>query len=199
LLTLRPLRAEDEGALYAVASDPLLWAQHPVPTRYELAVFREFFAEAMVSGGALIAEDVETGAVVGSSRFHGYDAERRELEIGWSFLARSHWGGRFNREMKRLMLGHAFTFVDRVIFLVGPGNLRSQAALRKIGAAGVRHEAARRRAQCAAARVVRPSLAPRATAPRAVRSARNPTLRPRCRARRPSPTLQSSGYSSLKA
>jgi RimJ/RimL family protein N-acetyltransferase len=105
-----------------------------VPTRYEPAMFRELFAEAMVSGGALIAEDVETGAVVGSSRFHGYDAERRELEIGWSFLARSHWGGRFNREMKRLMLGHAFTFVDRVIFLVGPGNLRSQAALRKIGA-----------------------------------------------------------------
>jgi RimJ/RimL family protein N-acetyltransferase len=51
-------------------------------------------------------------------------------------LARSHWGGVFNREMKHLMLRHAFRFVKSVVFLVGPQNLRSQRAMEKIG--GVR-------------------------------------------------------------
>jgi RimJ/RimL family protein N-acetyltransferase len=134
LLVLRPLRPEDFDDLYAVASDPLIWEQHPVPDRYRQDVFKEFFREALESGGALIALDVKDGKVIGSSRFHGYTAEENEIEIGWTFLARSHWGGAHNREMKQLMLRHAFRFVDRVIFLVGPQNLRSQKALEKIGA-----------------------------------------------------------------
>ncbi|HEU4391754.1 MAG TPA: GNAT family N-acetyltransferase, partial [Blastocatellia bacterium] len=73
----------------------------------------------------------------GSSRFYGYNEEKSEIEIGWTFLARSHWGGRYNREMKQLMLRHAFRFVNNVIFLVGPQNLRSQRAVEKIGAVRV--------------------------------------------------------------
>ena len=134
LLVLRPLRPEDFDDLYAVASDPLIWEQHPVPDRYTPDVYEGFFREALESGGALIALDVKDGKVSGSSRFHGYDAEKGEIEIGWTFLATSHWGGAHNREMKHLMLRHAFRFVDRVIFLVGPQNLRSQKALEKIGA-----------------------------------------------------------------
>src|SRR5262249_5353090 len=78
--------------------------------------------------------DRRDGSVIGSSRFHGYSAARGEVEIGWSFLARRFWGGTYNGEMKRLMLAHAFRFVDRVLFLVGPDNIRSQRALEKIGA-----------------------------------------------------------------
>jgi RimJ/RimL family protein N-acetyltransferase len=136
LLELRPLRAEDFQDLYAVAADPLIWAQHPVKERYKEEAFREFFRDALESGGALVAIDAKDGRVIGSSRFHGYDEEKSEIEIGWTFLARSHWGGLYNREMKQLMLGHAFRFVERVIFLVGPDNLRSQRAVEKIG--GVR-------------------------------------------------------------
>ena len=95
-----------------------------------------FFREALESGGALVAVDTSDGRIIGSSRFHGYDSQRSEIEIGWTFLARSHWGGRHNGEMKRLMLHHAFRFVDRVVFLVGLENLRSQRAVEKIG--GVR-------------------------------------------------------------
>ena len=84
----------------------------------------------------MIAIDSKDGRVIGSSRFHGYDKEKSEVEIGWTFLARSHWGGAYNREMKQLMLRHAFQFVNRVIFLVGAQNLRSQKAMEKIG--GVR-------------------------------------------------------------
>ncbi len=133
ILELRPLRPEDYHDLYAVASDPLIWEQHPVKDRYKEEVFKGFFCEALESGGALIAIDSKDGRIIGSSRFHGYDKEKREIEIGWTFLARSHWGGIYNREMKQLMLRHAFKYVTSVIFLVGPKNLRSQRAMEKIG------------------------------------------------------------------
>lgn len=134
LVELRPLRAEDHDDLYAVAADPLIWEQHPVHDRHERAVFQGFFREAMESHGALLARDIETGRVIGSTRFHGYDEEKSEVEIGWSFLARSHWGGHYNGEMKKLMMAHAFRFVGRVVFVIGPRNLRSQRAVEKIGA-----------------------------------------------------------------
>ncbi|MGB8887283.1 MAG: GNAT family N-acetyltransferase [Candidatus Korobacteraceae bacterium] len=136
LLELRPLRPDDYHDLYAIASDPLIWEQHPAKDRCQEDVFKQFFRKALDSGGALIAFDCKSGQVIGSSRFHGFDAQKSEVEIGWTFLARSHWGGVYNREMKELMLRHAFTFVDRVVFLVGPENFRSQRAVEKIG--GVR-------------------------------------------------------------
>jgi N-acetyltransferase len=134
LVELRPLRTEDYDELYAVAADPLIWEQHPVKDRWRGEVFRAFFCEALACGGTLIAIDRQTSRVIGSSRFHGYDAAANEVEIGWTFLARSHWGGVYNGEVKRLMLQHAFRFVERVILLVGPENLRSQRAAEKIGA-----------------------------------------------------------------
>ena len=134
LVTLRPLRAGDRDALYAVASDPLIWEQHPDRTRCHPAGFQVFFLQALESGGALVAIDNATGAIIGSSRFHGYEEIMGEVEIGWTFLARSHWGGRYNGEMKALMLAHAFRFVGRVVFMIGPRNLRSQRAAVRIGA-----------------------------------------------------------------
>lgn len=146
LLELRPLRPADFDDLFAVASDPLIWEQHPARDRYEEKVFRNFFREALESGGALIASDTRDGRIIGSSRFNGYDPEKGEIEIGWTFLARSHWGGRHNGEMKRLMLDHAFRYVDRVVFLVGVRNFRSRRAVEKIGGvlAGSRLDAAGR-------------------------------------------------------
>jgi len=136
VLELRPLRAEDFHDLYAVAADPLIWEQHPVKDRCKVEVFRAFFREALESGGTLIAIDIKHGHLIGSSRYHGYHEEKSEIEIGWTFLARSYWGGVYNGEMKQLMLRHAFRFVNSVIFLVGLENLRSQRAVEKIG--GVR-------------------------------------------------------------
>jgi RimJ/RimL family protein N-acetyltransferase len=133
-IALRPLRRDDFDSLYAVARDPLLWEQHPEPSRYEREVFQRFFDAALESGGALVAVDHGSGAIVGSSRFHGHDPVAREVEIGWSFLDRRLWGGPTNREMKRLMLDHAFQSVDTVIFRVGNDNIRSQKAVEKLGA-----------------------------------------------------------------
>lgn len=136
LVRLRPLREDDYPDLYVVASDPLIWEQHPERERYQEATFQKFFAEAMASKGALLALDAATDRVIGSSRYFGYDPTTSEIEIGWTFLARSHWGGRYNGEMKSLMLRHAFRYVENVVFLIGPQNLRSQRAIERIG--GVR-------------------------------------------------------------
>jgi len=137
LLELRPLRSTDWDALFAVASDPLIWEQHPDSDRYLEEVFRRFFADALRSGGALVAVERASGQIVGSSRYHAFDAERNEVEIGWTFLARRCWGGVYNGEMKRLMLEHAFKDVERVVFLVGPENHRSRRAVEKIGGVDV--------------------------------------------------------------
>ncbi len=134
LVELRPLGAGDYEDLAAVAADPLIWEQHPVRNRHEAMIFRAFFQEALASGGTLVVIDAESQRLIGSSRFHGHDEERRVVEIGWTFLSRSHWGGRYNGEVKRLMLQHAFRFVDSVIFLAGVQNVRSQRAVEKIGA-----------------------------------------------------------------
>jgi len=135
-IEVRPLKPEDWRDLFAVASDPLIWEQHPASDRYQEEVFKDFFHEALASGGALVVLDRKTERIIGSSRYFGFDPAKSEIEIGWTFLARAYWGGKFNGELKRLMLDHAFQFVDSVVFLIGQKNLRSQKAVEKIG--GVR-------------------------------------------------------------
>src|SRR6266481_5491212 len=133
LIEVRPLRPDDWESLFAVASDPLIWEQHPASDRYQEEVFREFFRDALASGGALVVIDRQTQKIIGSSRYYGLNTERSEIEIGWTFLARSHWCGKYNGELKRLMLDHAFRFVESVVFIIGPTNVRSQKAVEKIG------------------------------------------------------------------
>jgi N-acetyltransferase len=134
LIELRPLIPEDWNDLFAVAADPLIWEQHPESDRYKEDVFKVFFKDALESGGAFVVIDTKSKRIIGSTRFHGYDPEKSEVEIGWTFLARKCWGGRYNREMKQLMLAHAFQFVENVVFYVGENNIRSQKATEKIGA-----------------------------------------------------------------
>ena len=133
LLELRPLAPGDWDELFAVASDPLIWEQHPEPDRYKEDVFGVFFKEALECRGAFVIIDRKSDQIIGSTRFYGYDPESSEIEIGWTFLARKYWGGQYNAEMKRLLLNHAFQFVENVVFFVGENNARSQKAMEKIG------------------------------------------------------------------
>ena len=136
LVRVRPLADDDFDSLFAVASDPLIWEQHPSKERSERAGFERGFADAMASGGALIVLDLSDGSVIGSSRYRAFDLDQQEVEIGWTFLARSHWGGQANADLKRLMIGHAFDSdaIDTVVFRVHSLNLRSQRAVQKLGA-----------------------------------------------------------------
>jgi RimJ/RimL family protein N-acetyltransferase len=137
LIELRPLKPADWDDLFAVASDPLIWEQHPASDRYKEDVFKVFFEEALESGGAFVVINAKTQQIIGSTRFYGYDPEKSEIEIGWTFLARKYWGGRYNREMKDLLLTHGFKFVENLVFFVGEHNVRSQKAIEKIGATKV--------------------------------------------------------------
>ena len=133
-LVLRPLAAEDSDVLHAVASDPLIWALHPEPTRWQREVFQRFFDSGLACGGALVVQERASGAVVGSSRYYHWQPESREITVGYTFLVRRLWGGSANRELKGLMLGHAFGFAQAVWFDVGVDNLRSRRAMEKLGA-----------------------------------------------------------------
>ena len=135
---VRPVASSDWAELFEVGSDPEIWKLHPSSDRYTEPAFRAYFDGAVASKMAFVFVDRASGRLIGSSRYYGYDPERSEVEIGWTFIARSHWGGATNREVKRLMLDHAFTFLDTVIFWVGEENLRSQGAMTKIG--GVRRD-----------------------------------------------------------
>jgi RimJ/RimL family protein N-acetyltransferase len=132
-LYLRPLKAEDFDALYAAASDPLIWEQHPASNRHERKIFEQFFNRGLKSRGALAVIDKSTQEIIGTSRY--YDVSGKDsVCIGFTFLTRDYWGGSYNRELKFLMLDHAFAYVRRALFHVGENNLRSRKALEKIGA-----------------------------------------------------------------
>jgi RimJ/RimL family protein N-acetyltransferase len=138
LIELRPLTPADHEALFAAASDPLIWEQHPEPDRYTPEIFQKYFDGAIASNGAFAIIDLATGRVIGSSRYANLTGD--QVEIGWTFLERAYWGGEYNGELKKLMIDHALRFVDRVVFKVGAKNLRSQLALKKIGARFLREE-----------------------------------------------------------
>lgn len=139
LVSLRPLSVTDFESLYAVASDLLIWEQHPNPDRYKRDVFQNYFEGAVESGGAFIVLD-QHEQVIGSTRFYDFDPAKSEIKIGYTFFARSCWGQNFNGSTKLLMLSYAFGFVNRVLFHVGASNIRSQKAMGKLGAIKIGEE-----------------------------------------------------------
>jgi len=134
LLELRPLQPNDFEELFAAASDPLIWEQHPESDRHEKEVFQRYFDSGLESGGALVIIERASGRIIGSSRYNGLDPTASEVEIGWTFMERKFWGGHYNRELKKLMVDHGFQFVERILFIAGEDNQRSRRALEKIGA-----------------------------------------------------------------
>jgi RimJ/RimL family protein N-acetyltransferase len=120
--------------MFAAASDPLIWAGHPATDRWTEPEFRKYFDGALASGGALTILDQTSGRIIGCSRYHDHDPERRCVEIGYTFLVCSCWGGSYNGEVKRLMLDHAFRIVDTAQFAIAETSLRSRRAIEKIGA-----------------------------------------------------------------
>lgn len=131
---LIPLKENDFEQLFSVASDPLVWEQHPNKDRYKRDVFERFFEGAIESGGAFKIIEKNTGEIAGSTRFYNYNAADNSIFIGYTFYARKFWGTKMNPQVKKLMLDYIFQFVDKVNFHVGKDNLRSQKAMEKLGA-----------------------------------------------------------------
>lgn len=136
---LIPLKETDFEALYAVASDPLIWEQHPNPDRYKKDVFQNYFKGAIESNGAFLIKN-KLEQVIGCTRFYDYFPDKGEIKIGYTFFSRNCWGKPFNKSTKMLMLQYAFQFVGSVIFHVGANNIRSQKAMEKLGAIKIAEE-----------------------------------------------------------
>jgi RimJ/RimL family protein N-acetyltransferase len=137
---IEPLKMIHKDALLAIASDPLLWDQHPAKERATKEGFDEFFEQSLTSGGALAILDKETGSIVGSSRFQLHEDDPKAVQIGWTYLDRNYWGIGANKDIKAMMIEHAFSYMDRVLLYIDHQNFRSQAAARKIGAVQVTKE-----------------------------------------------------------
>ena len=134
LVSVSPMRNEDFDALFAVASDRRIWEQHHDKNRYTSEGFAKFFKESMASGGAMSIFDNKERCIIGASRYKIIDLEEGIVEIGWTFLSRKYWGGKFNKEIKKLMINHALKYFKQVVFYVNEKNYRSQKALEKLGA-----------------------------------------------------------------
>jgi RimJ/RimL family protein N-acetyltransferase len=137
LIRLIPLQETNFEELYAVASDPLVWEQHPNKLRYQRDVFQNYFEGAMLSKGAFIIRDNKTNEVVGCSRYYDYDEIESSVLIGYTFIGIKFWGKDYNKALKKLMLDYAFQFVNKAYFHIGAFNYRSQKAIEKIGATKV--------------------------------------------------------------
>ena len=134
MVQMYPLQMTDFEELFQVASDELLWEQHPNKNRYKREVFQVFFDGAITSKGAFLVRDSKTSECIGSSRFYDYDPDSNTVLIGYTFIGRKFWGKNFNNAIKSLMLNYAFQYVDAVCFHIGSTNFRSQKAILKIGA-----------------------------------------------------------------
>lgn len=134
LIKITPLKADDFEILYAVASDPLIWEQHPNKDRYKREVFETFFKGAMESKGAFLVYNKINNELIGSSRFYELNEAEKSIKIGYTFLSRSVWAKGYNKALKKLMIDYAFNFVDNIILHIGATNFRSQKAAEKIGA-----------------------------------------------------------------
>ncbi|SKC96066.1 Protein N-acetyltransferase, RimJ/RimL family [Chitinophaga ginsengisegetis] len=137
---LYPLEEKDFEALYAVASDPEIWRQHPNQDRWKREVFQVFFDGAMQSKGAFKIVDKATGNIIGSTRIYNYNEQDNSLFIGYTFYATSCWGKGINQSVKAIMLDYVFQFVSKVYFHIGANNIRSQIAIGRIGAEKIAEE-----------------------------------------------------------
>lgn len=134
LVQIIPLQESDFDELFTIASDKLLWEQHPEKERYKIEVFQAFFKTAIASKSAFKFVDVKTGITFGTSRYYEFKESKKSVAIGFTFIDRKYWATSFNRELKNLMINYAFQYVDRILFHVGDTNFRSQKAVEKLGA-----------------------------------------------------------------
>ena len=137
---LYPLEESDFDGLYAVASDPDIWAQHPNKDRWRVEVFKNFFEGAIKSNGAFKVVNKANGNIIGSTRFYDYNENENSILIGYTFYATPYWGKGFNHSVKTLMLDYIFKFVSKVYFHIGADNIRSQIAISRLGTTKIGEE-----------------------------------------------------------
>jgi RimJ/RimL family protein N-acetyltransferase len=134
IVVLEPLGEEHVEELWAAAQAPEIWAWLPhLNERETFERWLELTLDAARSGdeGPFATRSVESGEVLGSSRYLNVRPADRVVEIGWTWLAPDAWRSGANVEAKLLMMAHAFETLGcvRVEFKTDARNARSRAAL----------------------------------------------------------------------
>jgi RimJ/RimL family protein N-acetyltransferase len=128
-------KPSDFEPLFKVASDPLIWEQHPARDRWRPEVFSAFFDDGLSNDlGCFTIVDSQFHSVIGSTRFYAHDPSNASVRLGYTFLARRYWGTGANQLIKTALLDHCFQFVESVYFDIGASNWRSIKATEKLGA-----------------------------------------------------------------
>jgi RimJ/RimL family protein N-acetyltransferase len=107
---------------------------HPPVQLWQPELFGYLVRLRPIGGGALEVIEQKSGRIIGKSSFLTHDPSTASVEIGATMIEPEYRARGFNRELKLLMLSHAFQFVDRVWFRIETQNLPAQAAIAKIGA-----------------------------------------------------------------
>lgn len=150
---LEPLGPQHVEGVAAAVSDGELWRLWftGVPRPEEVAAWLDAALAAQAAGEQLAwaVRDLETGHVVGSTRYHDVVAPIGRVEIGYTWYAKSVQRTHVNTTCKLLLLEHAFDALGcAVVGLRTDGfNHASQRAIAALGAQrdGVlRHHSARR-------------------------------------------------------
>lgn len=139
IVRLRPLQTSDAETLAEIGLDESLWRWTPRTIR-TLDDMENYVREALgdrdrQTAIPFVVELLETGEIIGSTRFGNIVPEHRRLEIGWTWIIPAHHGSAVNTEMKLLMFDHAFDELgmNRVELKTDARNERSRAAMHAIG------------------------------------------------------------------
>lgn len=150
---LEPLTMAHHDGLVAAAADGKLWElwYTSVPTEDETADYIQRAIDGTAAGHMLpwAVRNLETGAIVGSTRYHDIVAGIDRVEIGYTWYGASAQRSHVNTTCKLLLLGHAFDTLGCAVVGLRTDNFnfRSQRAILALGAKldGVlRHQMARR-------------------------------------------------------
>ena len=121
--------------LYSVAGNPVIWEQHPENDRWKREKFKIFFNNGIKNIFGLYGiYDKSKNTIIGSARYYSYSKKKKSIKIGFTFLNPEYWGTDTNLQIKILMLGYAFNYVENIYFDIGKNNIRSRKAIEKIGA-----------------------------------------------------------------
>ena len=132
---LRQLNNNDFDLLYNIGKNKNIWEQHPESDRWKREKFNIFFNNGIKNIFGLYGiYDKSKNTIVGSTRYYSYSKKNNSIKIGFTFLTPEYWGTDTNLQIKTLMLGYAFNYVENIYFDIGKNNIRSRKAIEKIGA-----------------------------------------------------------------
>jgi N-acetyltransferase len=136
-VALEPLETRHHTDLIRAANDPDLWRYIPVDPGKGFAGRLPWLVEENAKGRFMtfVVRRLSDDAVIGSTSYLAITPADAKVEIGFTWYVAGAQGGAVNPEAKYLLLTNAFAAgYNRVEFKTDAKNLRSRAALRKLGA-----------------------------------------------------------------